>query len=372
MGQNRAYSLFILGCVLICALLVMLFPLTNHAAGPAVDSSMAPRTEDEEQVIRVYRSASEAVVFISTVTLTIDPFDLFPEIKRKEGTGSGFIVDDQRGYVLTNLHVIEQAGSEQGVGIMLSGGRRYEAKVVGWDQEYDIALLQMRAPPSHMVSLKFGDSSKLAVGQRVLAIGNPYGLDRTLTSGIISSLNRAVRSANGQVMKGLIQTDASINPGNSGGPLLDSLGRLIGINTAILSQSGDSAGIGFAVPINQIARILPELIATGKVLRPDMGWVLVDSTQGPMVRRVFVGGPAAEAGVQPVERPVRSVFVEGYVQDVDRADLIAAVNGKRVQNRQEVEDLISQAASDRPVVLTLFRGGDPRQAREASIKPVWK
>lgn len=350
----------------------LVFPFNNHASGPQLDSELAPRTQDEEQIIRVYRNASDAVVFISTVTLTIDPFEVFPEIKRRDGMGSGFIVDDQRGLVLTNLHVIEQASSAEGVSIMLAGGRRHAAKVVGWDKECDIALLQLRDPPARMVSLKFGDSSRLVVGQRVLAIGNPFGLDRTLTTGIISSLNRTIQAPSGSMMTGLIQTDASINPGNSGGPLLDTKGRLIGVNSTILSQSGDSAGIGFAVPINKIARILPELIATGKVLRPDLGWVLVDSDQGPMVRRVMVPGPAAMAGVQPVERPLVSLFNEGFVQDIERADLIAAVNGRRVRNRQEVEDYILESDPERPVILTLLRGGDPRQSRDVSIKPVWR
>ena len=370
--RSSLLSLLVLVLLLAGLVFVSLYPRLNYAAGPEIDSVRAPRSEVEEQIIRAYRKASDAVVFISTVTLTLDPFDIFPEVKRKEGTGSGFIIDDQRGYVLTNLHVIEQASSEESVSIMLPGGRRYGARVVGFDREYDIALLQIRELPARLVSLKFGDSSRLEVGQTVLAIGNPFGLDRTLTAGIISSLDRNVRTRGDQVMKGLIQTDASINPGNSGGPLLDTMGRLIGVNTAIVSQSGDSAGIGFAVPINQIASILPELIATGKVLRPDLGWVLVDSNQGPMVRRIFIGGPAEKAGVRPVERPLRSAFIEGFVQDIEGADLIAAVNGRQVSSRDEVEALVTKADPDSPVRFIFYRGGDPRTRREVSIKPVWR
>jgi S1-C subfamily serine protease len=171
-------------------------------------------------------------------------------------------------------------------------------------------------------------------------------------------------------MRGLIQTDASINPGNSGGPLLDMAGRLIGINSAILSQSGDSAGIGFAVPINQVKRVLPELIATGKVLRPRFGWMLVDTTQGPMVRRIAPGGPADLAGIQPIERMVQDVFLQGYVRDYDRADLIYKVNGERVTSRDEVEDLIARAPSGKDLKLTLRRGGIDGREREVTVKPV--
>ena len=256
---------------------------------------------------------------------------------------------------------------------MLSNGQTYRARLVGFDQEYDIAILQIQNPPEKMVSLKFADSSRLEVGQRVLAIGNPFGLDRTLTTGIISNLNRTVRHTNGALMKGLVQTDAAINPGNSGGPLLDMEGRLIGVNTAILSQSGDSAGIGFAVPINSIARILPELVATGRVLRADMGWVLVDTlAHGPMVRRVFEGGSAMSAGLQPIERIVDNVFARGYVQDLDRADLIYKVNGRRVMNRQEVEEVINSLHSGDTLTLTLRRGGNPAHEREVTVKPIWR
>ena len=233
-----------------------------------------------------------------------------------------------------------------------------------------MAVLQLIEPPKSLRSVEFGDSSELEIGQRVLAIGNPHGLNRTLTSGIISSLERTVRNPSGYFMKGLVQTDAAINPGNSGGPLLDMDGRLIGVNSAILSQSGDSAGIGFAVPVNQIRRILPELIATGKVLRPKIGWILVDTTQGPMVRRVFTGGPADIAGIQPIERPTGSVFMQGYVRDFERADLILRVNGKSVQSSEEVEEAITSSTHGKPISFTLRRGGIQGPERNVSVKPL--
>ncbi len=345
-----------------------------EAQGPGGDlsskaNSIAPRTGDENQIISVYKQAKDGVVFITTISMSVDPFDLFPSVQSREGSGSGIIVDAKKGIILTNLHVIQDA---QKIEITMADGQNYKARLLGFDQEYDVAVLQLHSPPGNLVSIPFGDSSTLDVGQRVLAIGNPFGLDRTLTTGIISSLNRTVKTGRegGTLMRELIQTDAAINPGNSGGPLLDTAGRLIGINTAILSQSGDSAGIGFAVPINALKKVLPELIATGKVLRPKIGWVLVDTNQGPMVRRVLSGGPAESAGIQPLEREVDSAFVRGYIRDFDRADLILSVNGKAVRSKEDVEELIQRIPSGSEVVLVVRLGGLHGRERQVRIKPV--
>jgi S1-C subfamily serine protease len=327
----------------------------------------APRTPEEERNIQVYRQTNKAVVFITTITLTVDPMEMFPEIQPKEGTGSGVIVDATNGVILTNLHVIQDAHR---IEITLANGQNYPARLVGYDQLFDLAVLQLKEPPRGLTSIPFGDSSKIEVGQRVLAIGNPFGLTRTLTQGIVSSLGRTMKSPSGTVLKQLIQTDAAINPGNSGGPLLDTAGRLIGINTAILSQSGDSAGIGFAVPINNLKRVLPEIMATGKVRRPDMGWDLVNTDQGPMVLRARENGPAARAGVQPMERRLTNIFLNGYVRDITRADLIYQVNGKRVMTSDEVDEIVQQLGPDEPVTLTLRRGGIDGREREVVIKPV--
>lgn len=324
------------------------------------------RTDEENRTIEVYKRANAAVVFISTIVLAVDPFDLFFEAQPREGTGSGFIIDAEKGIVLTNLHVLQEA---QRIQIFLASGQPYEARLLGFDKEFDIAVLQLINPPAGLKALKLGNSTKLDVGQRVLAIGNPFGLNRTLTKGIISSLDRTVRGPNGVVLRGLIQTDASINPGNSGGPLLDGDGNVIGINTAILSQSGDSAGIGFAVPINQIRRVLPELIATGKVLRPQLGWILVDTDQGPMIRRVQPGGPADLAGLAPLERMVENVFMRGYVSDPQRADLIYKINGKRVSAREEVDELVQKSKSGKPLSITVRRGGLQGPEREVAVVP---
>lgn len=347
---------------------LLLSPLiSGENARAGSDPAIATRTDEEQQTIRVYKTTNEAVVFITTISLAIDPNDFFMEVQPREGTGSGIIIDSVKGIILTNLHVIQDA---QKIEISLADGKAYTARLLGFDKEYDIAVLQLHNPPSNLVSLPFADSSRVEVGQRVLAIGNPFGLGRSLTTGVVSSLDRTVKSPLGTVMKGLIQTDAAINPGNSGGPLLDSDGRVLGVNTAILSQSGDSAGIGFTVPINQIKRILPELIATGKVLRPKLGWVIVDTNQGPMVRRVLPGGPADQAGLGPIERKVEQVFLRGYVQDFDRADLVVKVNGKRVGTADEIEDIVAQSDPNKPIRLTVRRGGIKGVEREVEVTPI--
>jgi S1-C subfamily serine protease len=351
----------------ICALL--LHPTASCRAESSATSTSARRTEEEQLIIDAYKNASAAVVFITSITMTVDPFELFPEMQPREGTGSGMIVDSRRGIVLTNLHVIK--GSSK-VEIMLANGTTSPGRVIGYDEESDLAVLELQRMPKNLVSLPFGDSSRLEVGQRVLAIGNPFGLSSTLTTGIVSSLDRTLRAPGGALMKGLIQTDAAINPGNSGGPLLDVEGRLIGINTAILSQSGDSAGIGFAVPINQIRRVLPDLISNGRILRPRMGWVLVDTNQGPMVRRLLEDSPASRAGVAPIERLVESVFLRGYTSDPERADLIVKINGKRVRSSDEVEDIVAHAEAGEPLNVTLRRGGLNGPEREVNIKPVMR
>ena len=330
---------------------------------------IAHRSDDEERTIQVYKKTNEAVVFITSITLTVDPLDFYLDVQPKQGTGSGVIIDGEKGIILTNLHVIGEAHK---IEITLSNGQNYKAKLLGFDNETDIAVLQLHNFPKNLSSIPFGDSSKLEVGQKILAIGNPFGLNKTLTTGIISSLERTVKNPNGALMKGLIQTDAAINPGNSGGPLLDSDGRLIGINTAILSQSGDSAGISFAVAINQIKRILPELIATGKVLRPTMEWVLVDTNQGPMVLRTIEGGPASDAMIVPIERKVKDMFLLGFVRDFENADLIVKINNKKVFTRDDVEENILQNKDNNQVILTLRKGGLNGEERIVKVKPILK
>lgn len=334
----------------------------------------ASRTAEEQKTIDVYKSANQAVVFITTRTYTIDPFAFFDEVRPQEGTGTGTIIDGDKGIVITNLHVIEGAlGSGGSVEIMLANGRSLPAKLIGYDAKSDIAALRIAKVPAGLKGIPYGNSSALEVGQRVLAIGNPFGLYRSLTTGIISSLDRSMKTAGGAVLKNLIQTDAAINPGNSGGPLLDADGRLIGINTAILSQSGDSAGVGFAVPINTIKRILPELLSTGRVRHVQMGWQLVDTDQGPMVLRVRPGGVAESAGVRPIERIFSSgAFVRGYRRDIEKADLIYTIEGERVHSRDEVEVKLSGIERGQKVTMTLRTGGVYGRERRVSVVPKWE
>lgn len=340
----------------------------------AESSPPTSRTPEEQRTIDLYKRVNKSVVFLTTRSYVVDPFNVFDDIRPQEGTGSGTVIDAERGIVVTNLHVVESALKSGGsVEVMLPSGENSTSTLVGYDQENDIAVLKVTANVKDLVAVPFGDSSKLEVGQRVFAIGNPFGLYRSLTSGIVSSLDRTMKTAQGVALRDLIQTDAAINPGNSGGPLLDADGRLIGINTAILSQSGSSAGIGFAVSINNIRRVLPELISTGKVRRPRMGWQLVDTDQGPMVLRVAPQGAAALGGISPIERPISgNAFVRGYREDIDSADLIFKINGRRVRTRDDVEDAIRQSNPSERIAFVVRKGGVYGREREVTIAPKWE
>src|SRR3982751_4356680 len=231
---------------------------------PAGISDPATST-DEQNNIEVYRTLSPGVVFIHSTSYARD---FFGYVEPQEGSGSGSILD-QQGNILTNYHVIEGA---QKVSVSMGGQKDYAATVVGRDPDTDLAVIRLTEKPAGPLTvIPLGDSDKLIVGQKVLAIGNPFGLDRTLTTGVISGLQRPLRARNGRPIDGAIQTDASINPGNSGGPLLDSHGRMIGINSQILSPSGGSVGVGFAIPVSIARRIIPQLIQFGQVRRPNLG-----------------------------------------------------------------------------------------------------
>ena len=248
---------------------------------------------DERNNVRVYAAANKSVVNITTEA---EGFGFFGD-ETSTGSASGFVIDKQ-GRLLTNFHVIQGANS---VRVALFDGSQHDARVVGADASTDVAVLVIDVPAEKLVPLTLGDSSTVMVGQKILALGNPFGLERTLTSGIVSSLDRSLRAKNGRMIKGIIQTDAAINPGNSGGPLLNSRGQVIGMNTAIVSQVGQSAGISFAVPINSITRILGQLIENGRVIRADLGITRVYSTgEGLLVVSLVEGGPGEQAGIQPV------------------------------------------------------------------------
>ncbi|MDD7473448.1 MAG: trypsin-like peptidase domain-containing protein [Bdellovibrionota bacterium] len=335
----------------------------------AISSDLkAPRSEEELRTINIYKACKDSVVFISTLTISQDPFDMFMGQERKEGSGSGVIIDSKKGIVLTNLHVIQNASD---LIITINEKEKTRAKLIGYDNEYDIAVLQMIKYPTTIKAISLGDSSTLEVGQKVIAIGNPFGLSKTLTTGVISNLNRTVRNPNNFLMKGLIQTDASINPGNSGGPLIDMGGRIIGLNTAILSSSGDSAGIGFAIPVNYLRRILPELINTGKVSRPDLGLVMVDTSQGVMIQRVEKQSPLVGLAY-PAEIEIKDRFTRGFIRDFSKADLIYSIDGVRVYNKEQVDEIVAKAGTTKELKIVLKRGSIYAEDRVVKVKALLK
>ena len=270
---------------------------------PIADASRF--TESEQQNIGVYDKCAESVVNISTKIAGINWF-LEPTVE-DGGTGSGSIID-KRGYIVTNVHVIQNASE---IYVSLSDGTQYEAEIVGQDSESDLAVIKFTPPAGTVLkTISFGDSSKLKVGQKVIAIGNPFGLDRTMTTGIVSGLARPVRNSNNRIIRNMIQTDAAINPGNSGGPLLDTAGRMVGINTMIVSSSGSSAGVGFAIPAETAVRVVSDLIRYGRVNRGIVQMSIVqlnrtivqyaglDVSAGVLVSEVTKNGNADKAGIR--------------------------------------------------------------------------
>ena len=331
----------------------------QESAPPPPEDLLKGLDRDEQNNIRVYNAANKSVVNITTEAQV---GGLFGD-DTSTGTGSGFVVDKQ-GHILTNFHVVhDNDASRVSVQVKLYDGSAHEARIIGADATNDVAVLAIKVPPEKLFPLKIGDSSEVMVGQKILALGNPFGLERTLTSGIVSSLDRSIKAKNGRVITGIIQTDAAINPGNSGGPLLNSRGEVIGMNTAIVSHVGQSAGISFAVPINSISRILRQLIENGRVIRADLGIAKVYAArEGLLVMAIVEGGPAERAGVQPIKMRVERLgggFVRRYL-DPESADLIVAVEHKRVRT---VEELLTEVEKHRPgetVRLTVVRDGQPK------------
>jgi S1-C subfamily serine protease len=314
-------------------------------------------TPEERTNITVYERVNRGVVNINTKATV--PTGLFLLEMPSEGAGSGIVLDTQ-GHVLTNFHVVEAAKEIQ---VLLYDGSSHLASIIGFDPATDVAVLKVAAPAKLLEPVQFGSSADLRVGQRVFAIGNPFGLERTLTTGIISSLNRSLPTRTGRTIKSIIQTDAAINPGNSGGPLLDSGSRLIGMNTAIASRTGQSAGVGFAIPVGTLARIVPQLIQRGKVVRPDAGIARVYQTDvGLLVAALTPEGPAERAGIRGFkvirERRRQGPFIAEF-ERIDRsgADVIVAVAGQTVRT---ADDFLSAVESKNPgdqVLLTVEREG---------------
>ncbi len=312
---------------------------------------------DEQATIDLFRTARDSVVFISTAERVLDPWTRNAH-DQPRGTGSGFVWDDL-GHVVTNAHVVEGTSAAT---VRLADGRSFPASLVGASPRHDLAVLQIGVSASRPDPLPIGASADLEVGQTVFAIGNPFGLDWTLTKGIVSALDRELPSGRGIVIEGLIQTDAAINPGNSGGPLLDSAGRLIGVNTAIFSPSGASAGIGFSVPVDTVNRVVPQLIARGRYAPPSLG-VRSDPRINSMARRqgfegvvvlgVAPGSAAAAAGLEPAE-----LLGDGNIRV---RDAIVALDGKAISSTQDLVAALDGHEPGDEVQVIVARDGRRRE-----------
>jgi S1-C subfamily serine protease len=325
--------------------------LTESAPAGITDPSVAT---DEQNNIEVYKALSPGVVFIHSTSYARDWLGF---VEPQEGSGSGSILD-QQGNILTNYHVIE--GSQK-LSVSLGGQKDYPATIVGGDPDTDLAVIRLlEKPAGPLTVVPLGDSDKLVVGQKVLAIGNPFGLDRTLTTGVISGLQRPIRARNTRLIEGAIQTDASINPGNSGGPLLDSHGRMIGINSQILSPSGSSAGVGFAVPVNIAKRVVPQLVGAGKVRRPKLGISTRDVStirnqvdlpvdEGVLIIQVARGSGAANAGLRGLQQMENG--------DIELGDIILGIDNDKVSNSDDLFRVLDKHQIGETVQVQILRDG---------------
>ena len=318
---------------------------------------------DERATISVFERATKSVVFIANTAIQRDYWSLdITEVP--QGSGSGFIWSKQ-GHIVTNFHVIYGANA---IKVTLADRTEHQAKLVGADPDHDLAVLQIQATDHALDPLAIGVSHDLRVGQKVLAIGNPFGLDHTLTTGVVSALGRTIKSMSQRTIEGVIQTDAAINPGNSGGPLLDSAGRLIGVNTQIVSPSGAYAGIGFAVPVDTVNRIVPELIKHGKLIRPGLGVSLVPDVMarrwgihGVVIGKVGRGGSADRAGLHGIRETATGRIALG--------DVIVAVEGKPVETMDDLMDAMEKYKVGDRVKVDVMRN-NKRQTVDVTLQAV--
>jgi S1-C subfamily serine protease len=322
------------------------------SATPAPVPSLSPgaRIEDERNTIGVFKSCAPSTVFVTQKRVMVDYFaGVAQEVA--SGSGSGFVWDDA-GHIVTNYHVVEGARS---LSVTFHDQQQFDAKIVGLEPRKDIAVLKVEAPAKLLVPIKVAKATQLEVGQKVVAIGNPFGLDHTLTTGVISALGRQVQGAGGVTIRDMVQTDAAINPGNSGGPLLDSMGQLIGMNTMIFSKSGSSAGIGFAVPVSTIARIVPQIIKTGRAEQLGLG-IGIDPMQklerrlglrGVVVLAVPPNSPAAKAGIRGVTQTGRGIVI---------GDVIIGIDDKRVESFDDLYTALDAHKPEDIVKVSVARG----------------
>lgn len=319
---------------------------------PRTIAARGALSDFEQQNIDVFQRISPSVVYIFTETAQRVPGG---RTQIANGAGSGFIWD-KAGHVVTNNHVVEGA---QRVAVRLDSGEAIPATIVGTAPNFDLAVLQLTESRAAFPPIPIGTSADLKVGQAVYAIGNPFGLERTLTTGVISALNRTLPTARGREVPGVIQTDAAINPGNSGGPLLDSAGRLIGVNTAILSESGGSAGIGLSVPVDIVNKVVPELIKRGRVPTPGIGVQVLSETDaapfgipGVVIAGVMPNLPAARAGLRGLDRNAGRL-----------GDVIVAVDGKPVKTVAELAAALEKAGIGNTATVTIWRDGQTRDVK---------
>ena len=309
---------------------------------------------DEQNNIEVYKTLAPGVAFVSTTSVTQD---FWGDVQEGKGNGSGSVIDTN-GHIVTNYHVIEGASK---VSVNFGGDKVYPATVIGGDPDTDLAVIKIDPPAQGLTVIPLGDSDKLSVGQKVLAIGNPFGLDRTLTTGVISGLQRPIRARNNRPIDAAIQTDASINPGNSGGPLLDKYGKMIGINSQILSPAGGSVGVGFAVPVNTAKRIVPQIIQYGEVKRPRIGidglgvekireqGANLPVDKGLLIRSVGNGSPAAIAGLRGISR--------GASGEIALGDIITSIDGQSINDMDDLYRYLDKKQIGDTVQVSVYRNG---------------
>ena len=329
-------------------------PASAPAARPIVEPP-SDLSDDELATISVFERASRSVVFITSTTMRRDLFS-FNLMEVPQGSGSGFVWNKE-GHIVTNFHVVYGANA---ITVLMADRSEYRAKVVGVDPDHDLAVLRIQTPSDALAPVTVGNSDNLRVGQKVLAIGNPFGLDHTLTTGVVSALGRTIKSMSDRTIDGVIQTDAAINPGNSGGPLLDSSGRLIGINTQIVSPSGAFAGVGFAVPVDTISRIVPELIKHGRLIRPGLGVTLFAEDlvrrwgiKGLVLAKVARGGAADRAGFRGAR-----VSSSGRVE---LGDIITQVDGHSVTNLDDLVTVLDRHKIGDKVTVEFLRDNRSQQ-----------
>lgn len=325
--------------------------LLNPDAEPRAVTARGNLAEDEINTIDVFRENSSSVVYVTSIALRRGFFSL-NAVEIPQGTGSGFVWDKD-GRIVTNYHVISDASRIQ---VTMADHSTWKAVLVGAAPDKDLAVLQISAPADLLRPITIGTSKDLLVGQKVFAIGNPFGLDQTITSGIISALGREINAITGRTIQGVIQTDAAINPGNSGGPLLDSAGRLIGVNTAIYSPSGAYAGIGFAVPADEVNKVVPELIRHGRLVKPGLGVTLADERvarrlgiQGVLILNVEKGGPAHAAGIRPTIQSRGEIIL---------GDVIVAIEGGEISSYDDIRELLNNYKPGQQVLVTVNRNGE--------------